>query len=125
MGAPGLDGSLPAELVERACRLAGVAGAVITLKEGLVVAAKVPPEMNSETLGAFLPQLFSRVEQSTTSMEIGALQSLQFTAGDRPWQIWKAGAVLFAVLGRPNELLPGAQLKIIAAQLARQSGPSS
>ncbi len=122
MEALGLDGKLPAELIERACQINGVAGAVITLKEGLVVAAKVPPDLKAEALGAFLPQLFNRVEQSTQSMEIGELQSLQFTAGNRPWQIWKAGAVLFAALGRPNELLPGAQLKIIAAQLARQTG---
>ena len=115
------NGGLPAELVERACKLNGVAGAVIALKDGMLVAANVPPEFNPETLAAFLPQVFSRLEQATTAMQIGALQSLMFTAGDRPWQIWDAGSIFFAALGRQNEMLPGAQLKVIAAQLARRS----
>lgn len=118
-GALGLDHSLPAELVERACSLHGVAGAIVSLKEGLLVAAQVPPDLQAETLAAFLPQLFSRMEQATESMQIGPLKNLMFTAGERPWQIWKAGAVFFAAMGRPGELLPAAQLKLIAAQLAR------
>jgi len=120
-GALGLDGRLPSQLVERACSLSGVAGAVIALQEGLVVAAKVPPEFAQESVAAFLPQLFSRLEESMERMKIGELQNLMFTAGDRPWQIWKAGNVFFAAMGRPNELLPGAQLKVIAAQLARHT----
>ncbi len=120
-GTLGFEGRLPSELVERACSLAGVAGAVIALKEGLLVAAKLPPEFTQETLGAFLPQLFGRVEETMENMQIGPLQNLMFTAGDRPWQIWKVGNAFFAAMGRPNELLPGSQLKIIAAQLARHT----
>ena len=118
---PGPPAELPAQLVARACALNGVAGAVIALKDGMLVAANVPPELKAETLAAFLPQVFGRVEQAATAMEIGSLQTLMFTAGGRPWQIWDAGSVFFAALGRPNELLPGAQLKVIAAQLTRQS----
>ncbi len=121
-GTLGFDGRLPKELVERACALNGVAGAVIALKEGLLVAAQLPPEFEKETFGAFLPQLFNRVEQTMESLQIGPLQNLMFTAGERPWQIWKAGEnVFFAAMGRPGELLPGAQLKLIAAQLARHT----
>ncbi|MEI6351769.1 MAG: hypothetical protein WCP06_11770 [Verrucomicrobiota bacterium] len=109
------------QLVVRACGLKGVAGAVIALKDGMLVEANVPSEFNPETLAAFLPQVFARVEQATGAMEIGLLQTVMFTAGDRPWQIWDAGSVYFAALGRPNELLPGSQLKVIAAQLTRQS----
>lgn len=119
---PGLEGStLPAEIVNRVSGLSGVHGVVIALKEGLLVAAKLPPDLQPETVAAFLPQVFSRVEQATSMMQIGELQNLMFTAGDRPWQIWNAGGVFFAVMGRPNELLPSAQIKIYAAQLARQS----
>lgn len=120
-GALGVDAGLPSELVNRACTLNGVAGAIVALNDGLLVAAKVPPELKPETLAAFLPQVFSRVEQATATMQLGELQSLMFTAGDRPWQIWKAGPVFFAAMGRPNELLPGAQLRVLATQLSRQS----
>jgi|GEM_PF-1191140 len=119
-GALGLDDRVPSELVARACTLGGVAGAVVALHDGLLVAAKVPDEFKAETIAAFLPQVFSRLEQAAGTMQIGELQTLMFTAGNRPWQIWRAGSLFFAAVGRPNELLPGAQLKIIAAQLARQ-----
>ena len=119
-GALGLDGRIPSEIVDRACTFNGVAGAIIALQEGVLVAAKLPPELQSETLAAFLPQVFTRVEQATTPMQIGELKNVTFTAGDRSWQIWKAGIVFFAALGRPNELLPASQLKLLASQLARQ-----
>jgi predicted regulator of Ras-like GTPase activity (Roadblock/LC7/MglB family) len=119
-GALGLDDRIPSELVARACTLNGVAGAVVALADGLLVSATVPPEFKAETIAAFLPQVFSRLEQAAGTMQIGELQTLMFTAGNRPWQIWRAGSLFFAAVGRPNELLPGAQLKIIAAQLARQ-----
>ncbi len=119
-GALGLDDRIPSELVARACALNGVAGSVVALSDGLLVAATVPPEFKAETIAAFLPQVFSRLEQAAGTMQIGELQTLMFTAGNRPWQIWRAGSLFFAAVGRPNELLPGAQLKIIAAQLARQ-----
>lgn len=121
MGALGLDEAIPATLIERACALSGVAGSVIALKDGLLVAARTPEEFTAETIAAFLPQVFSRVESAAGSMQIGEFQTLMFTAGDRPWQIWKAGGLFFAAIGRPNELLPSAQLKIIAGQLARQT----
>ncbi len=114
-----MENGLPSELVERACALNGVDGAVIALKEGLLVAAKAPGGLKPDTLAAFLPQLFSRVEQATTTMQLGELQNLTFLVGDRSWQIWKAGTVFFAAVGKPNELLPGAQLKMLAAQLGR------
>lgn len=120
-GALGLDDSIPSILVDRACALSGVAGSVIALKDGLLVAARTPNDFQAETIAAFLPQVFSRVESAAGSMQIGEFQTLMFTAGDRPWQIWKAGTLFFAAIGRPNELLPSAQLKIIAGQLARQT----
>lgn len=120
-GALGLDDRIPSQFIDKACALNGVAGSVIALKDGLLVAAKTPPEFQAETIAAFLPQVFSRVESAAGSMQIGEFQTLMFTAGDRPWQIWKAGNLFFAAVGRPHELLPSAQLKIIAAQLARQT----
>ena len=120
-GAPVMDDRVPSQFVDKACSLNGVAGSVIALRDGLLVAAKTPPEFQAETIAAFMPQVFSRVEAAAGSMQIGEFQTLMFTAGDRPWQIWKAGNLFFAAVGRPHELLPSAQLKIIAAQLARQT----
>ena len=115
---PGVERG-PMEIVERACALNGIAGAIIASGEGLTIAAKLPPELNAETLGAFIPQVFSRLEQAVEPMAIGELKNVMFTAGERPWHILKSGTFFFAAMGRPNELLPSAQLKMLAAQLAR------
>lgn len=112
---------LPAELVARACSFGGVAGAVVTLPEGLLVAAKLPPELNREAVAAFLPQVYTRLEQTIVAMELGALQTVTFTANDRAWQIWKTGDVYFAAVGVPRAQLPGAQLQLLANRLAQQS----
>ena len=118
--APAFGGRIPTEIVNRACALNGVAGAIVASCEGLLVAAKLPPELQPETLAAFLPQVFSRLEQAIEPMRIGDLKSLVFTTDDRPWQILRTGTLFFATMGRPNELLPNAQLKMLAGQLARQ-----
>ena len=121
--AHGVESRGPMEIVERACALNGISGAIVASGEGLVIAAKLPPELNAETLGAFIPQVFSRLEQAVEPMRIGDLKNVMFTAGDRPWHILKSGTLFFAAMGRPNELLPGAQLKMLATQLARLAKP--
>ena len=117
------DARVPADLVARACCFPGIAGAIVASHDGLLVASKLPPELQAETVAAFVPQVFSRLEQAVAPMQIGELQNVSFTAGERPWQILKAGNLFIGAMGRPNELLPIAQLKMLAAQLARQAKP--
>ena len=120
---PAAGGRVPADIVNRASALNGVAGAIVASSEGLLVAAKLPPELDAETMAAFLPQVFARLEQVVEPMRIGDLKSVVFTTDDRPWLILRAGGLYLAAMGRPNELLPNAQLKMLAGQLARQVKP--
>ncbi len=107
----------PQEIIERAMQIPGVAGAVITLPDGLKVAAKLPAELNSDTVAAFIPQIFERVGQSTRELRMGALNNLRFTVGNVPWKIFRINAVYFAAFGRPGERLPTPQLAQLAAEL--------
>jgi predicted regulator of Ras-like GTPase activity (Roadblock/LC7/MglB family) len=110
-------GATPAEIVSRAMELPGVAGAVIALADGLKVAGQIPPELNGDTLAAFIPQIFSRVNQGSNELRMGDLNNLSFTVGKIPWKIFRVNAVYFAAFGRGNEALPGAPLAALAVEL--------
>jgi predicted regulator of Ras-like GTPase activity (Roadblock/LC7/MglB family) len=110
----------PKDVVARALALPGVAGAVVALPDGLRVASQVPTELNADTLAAFLPQIFDRVNQSTRELRMGALNNVGFTVGNVPWKIFRVNAVYFAVFGRAGESLPKSQLAGLAAELDRK-----
>ena len=110
----------PAEIVARAMQLPGVVGTVIALPDGLKVASQIPAELNGDTLAAFLPQLFARVNQCSRELRMGDLNNLSFTVGNVPWKIFRVNAVYFAAFGRASESLPGVQLAALAAELDRK-----
>jgi len=110
----------PAEVVNRAVSLPGVAGALVALPDGLSVAGQVPAQYNSETLAAFLPQIYTKVSQCTQELRMGALNNLSFTVGQVPWKIFRVNNLFFAAFGRAGEPLPTAQLAALAAELDRK-----
>ena len=107
----------PNEIVSRAVALDGVAGALIALPDGLMVASRIPTELNADTLAAFLPQLFNKVSQCTKELRMGELNNLNFTVGNVPWKIFRVNAIFFAAFGRAGEPLPTASLASLAAEL--------
>jgi len=114
-------GTTPAEVVQKAVALPGVAGALVALQEGLPVAQQLPPGFKVDTLAAFLPQIFVRMNQYTKEMNLGDLDHLTFSAGNVPWQLYKVGNIYFAAVGRTGESLPTAQLTAIASELGKQT----
>jgi predicted regulator of Ras-like GTPase activity (Roadblock/LC7/MglB family) len=107
----------PNEVVSRAAGLDGVQGALIALPDGLMVANKLPPELNADTLAAFLPQIFGKVSQCTKELRMGDLNNLNFTVGNVPWKIFRVHSIFFAAFGKAGEPLPTAQLAALAAEL--------
>ena len=110
----------PQEIVARALGLPGVAGAVVTLADGLRVASQVPETLNADAVAAFLPQIFERVNLTTRELRMGALNNVSFTVGNVPWKIFRVNSVYFAAFGRAGEALPKAQLAALAAELERK-----
>jgi predicted regulator of Ras-like GTPase activity (Roadblock/LC7/MglB family) len=110
----------PNEIVSRAAALDGVAGALIALPDGLMVASRIPSELNGDTLAAFLPQIFAKVNQCTRELRMGELNNLNFTVGNVPWKIFRVNAIFFAAFGRVAEPLPTAELAALAAELDRK-----
>lgn len=107
----------PNEIVSRAAALDGVAGALIALPDGLLVASQIPGDFNPDTLAAFLPQIFSKVSQCTKELRMGDLNNLNFTVGNVPWKIFRVNAIYFAAFGRAGEAMPTANLAALAAEL--------
>ncbi|MGH7979644.1 MAG: roadblock/LC7 domain-containing protein [Limisphaerales bacterium] len=112
--------AMPNEIIERALKLPGITGAIIALPDGLKVACHLPPELNADTVAAFLPQLFSRVSQCAKELRMGELNNLNFTLGNIPWKIFRVNAVYFAAFGVAGVSLPTAQLAMLAGELDRK-----
>jgi predicted regulator of Ras-like GTPase activity (Roadblock/LC7/MglB family) len=107
----------PNEIVSRTAALDGVAGALIALPDGLMVASQVAADLNGDTLAAFLPQIFGKVTQCTKELRMGELNNLNFTVGNIPWKIFRVNAIFFAAFGRAGEALPTSKLAALAAEL--------
>jgi predicted regulator of Ras-like GTPase activity (Roadblock/LC7/MglB family) len=110
----------PSDIVFRAMELPGVAGVVIALPDGLKVASQIPADLNGDTLAAFIPQIFARVNQCSRELRMGDLNNLSFTVGNVPWKIFRVNAVYFAAFGRASEAMPSAQLAALATELDRK-----
>jgi len=107
----------PNEVVSRAAALEGVAGALIALPDGLMVASRLSGDLNGETLAAFLPQIFGKLSQCTKELRMGDLNNLNFTVGNIPWKIFRVNAIFFAALGCEGVPLPTGRLAALAAEL--------
>jgi hypothetical protein len=100
----------PNEVVSRAAALDGVAGALIALPDGLMVASRISTELNGDTLAAFLPQIFGKISQCTKELRMGELNNV-------PWKVFRVNAIFFAAFGRAAQPLPTAQLAALANEL--------
>jgi predicted regulator of Ras-like GTPase activity (Roadblock/LC7/MglB family) len=107
----------PNEIVSRAAALDNVAGALIGLPDGLLVASRLGPDLNADTLAAFLPQIFGKVSRCTKELRMGDLNNLSFTVGDIAWNLFRVNAIFFAAFGRPGQPLPASPLAALAAEL--------
>ncbi len=121
LGKPDKDYWSPQELVKAASGLPGVSGAVVGLDEGLLVAAELPSEVKGDTVAAFLPQMFARLNNYTGEMKLGEVDELLFTTHNAHFQAYKLGEVYFGVLGKPGEALPWDSLRVVTAELGRQT----
>lgn len=111
----------PQQVVSRSANLKGVAGALVALPEGLLVASQLPEDLNPETLAAFVPQIFNRVRQLTGELHRGELTSLTFCLEEVPWSIFRSNGLFFAAFGRQGEQMPMSQLAELAARFTKKN----
>lgn len=121
LGQPGRKQWSPADVTQRISALPGVAGALVALQDGLLVAGHLPPGLNGETIAAFLPQLYTRMTQYCKELKFGEPHKLTFVIEDVPLKMYRGAGIYFAILGRSGENLPDAHLDVIAAHLSSQA----
>ena len=111
----------PNEIVQRTAQLPGVAGSLIALQDGLLVASSMPQQMKTETIAAFVPQIFGRMNQYSKDLQMGDTKAVSFTVDAGTIQVYNAGIIYFASLGKKGALLPLAELQLIAGELSRHT----
>src|SRR5204863_6614622 len=109
------------EIVANTARLPGITGALLVMNDGLLVTSQTPAQVKAETIAAFLPQMFGRMNQYTKELALGPLQQLTLGVAGGQWHVIKCETIYFAVLGRPGESLPLNLLAQVAAELSSQS----
>jgi predicted regulator of Ras-like GTPase activity (Roadblock/LC7/MglB family) len=120
-GQPDKRNWTPNEIVQNTSGLPGIAGALIALQDGLLVASCMPPEWRTETIAAFLPQIFGRMNQYTKELKMGELHSVNLAVDTGSVQIFAAGIIYFAVVSKPETPLPIYELNLIAKELSRHT----
>jgi predicted regulator of Ras-like GTPase activity (Roadblock/LC7/MglB family) len=120
-GEPNKKTWTPNEIVQRTTQLSNVAGALIALQDGLLVASNMPPDMRTETIAAFVPQIFGRLNQYSKELQLGETKAVSFTVSTGTVQVYNAGIIYFAALSKPGALLPLAELQLIAGELGRHT----
>lgn len=119
-GQPAKKDWSPKEIVEATGALKGMAGAVIATNDGLLVAGFLPAPLKPETIGAFLPQIFGRMNQYGKELQVGDMNSLTVEFQKVPWHVVKIGPIFFAAVGKAGEPLPAAHLAVIVGELGKQ-----
>jgi predicted regulator of Ras-like GTPase activity (Roadblock/LC7/MglB family) len=109
------------EIVGNASRLPSVMGVLLAMSDGLLVISHTPPSIKAETIAAFLPQMFGRMNQYAKELALGPLHQLTLGVDSGQWNVFKADAIYFAVLGKRSETLPLNLLAQVAAELSSQS----
>jgi len=109
------------EIIARTSSVPGIAGALLAMTDGLLVTSQVPAGVKAETIAAFLPQMFGRMNQYTKELALGPLEQLTLTVESGHWHVIKCPNVYFGVLGQRGEPLPLNLLAQVAAELSSQS----
>jgi predicted regulator of Ras-like GTPase activity (Roadblock/LC7/MglB family) len=120
-GEPDKRNWTPNEIVHRTSALPGVAGTLIALQDGLLVAQCMPPEWKTETVAAFLPQIFGRMSQYTKELKMGDVKNITLVVEQGVLQIFAAGIIYFAALAKTGAQLPQLELNLIATELSRHT----
>ena len=120
-GQPGKRNWTPQEIVQNTTRIRGVSGAVIAMQDGLMVAAQMPSPWKAEATAAFLPQIYSRLTQFLKELNTGDLISATLATPSGTLVVFNAGIIYFAVVGKVDEPIPLAPIKMIVDELSRHS----
>ena len=112
-----LEGS-PGQIIKFLTGQPGLTGAFIAMHDGLLVDAQLPESLKADTVAAFLPQIFGRMNQYTKELQLGSLTSLVLNVENSSWQIVKSGGIYLVTIGDPKKPFSLDNLRALAVKLA-------
>jgi predicted regulator of Ras-like GTPase activity (Roadblock/LC7/MglB family) len=110
----------PENTVKITCATPGVAGAMVTADDGLMISSQLPATFKSELLSAFVPQIYGRALQTAAELQLPALNCVRLTLGSQQCEIYKTGKLYYVIIGKATEELPTPFLRKIAAELTKR-----
>jgi len=120
-GEPNKKNWTPNEIVQKTITMRGIIGSLIALQDGLLVAGSMPQPWKTETIAAFIPQIFGRLTQYTKELQMGEVKTVSFGVDGGTLQIFNAGIIYFGALGQQGTALPVEELTLIASELSRHT----
>ena len=104
----------PSELLDRVCALPGIQGAVIASNDGLVLAARLNPGLDAETVAAFLPKLMAPALESAKLLQIGDPESVVYAFAGVTLVAVKLDGLLLAAVGQTQQTMALDRLRLVA-----------
>ncbi|MEO6035467.1 MAG: roadblock/LC7 domain-containing protein [Verrucomicrobiota bacterium] len=108
----------PNQIIKFLVAQPGITGAFIAMQDGLLVAAQLHESLKADTVAAFLPQIFGRMNQYTKELQLGSLTSLILNVENSSWQIVKSGGMYLVAISDPGKTFSLDKLNALAVQLA-------
>lgn len=112
-----LEGS-PGQIIKFLVAQPGLTGAFVAMHDGLLVDGQLHESLKADTVAAFLPQIFGRMNQYTKELQLGGLASLVLNVENSSWQIVKSGGIYLVAIGDPKKPFSLDKLSALAVQLA-------
>ncbi|MGC8886622.1 MAG: roadblock/LC7 domain-containing protein [Verrucomicrobiia bacterium] len=112
----------PNEVVESVLTLPGVSGAMIALKEGLPVVARLPKDLDPDLLAGMLTKFLSRLSQYISELNLKSLNGFTLYCSTISIFVCERENIYFVVTGNENEDLPSSsQLQAIVDELVKMN----
>ncbi len=109
----------PTGIVKAASTVPGVAGAVLAMQDGLTVAKQMPPEVNGDTVAAFVPDIFNRLTTHTKDLKLGDVTMVTVQLGNRQLHVVKNNKFYLSAVSKPGESIATDKFASVAQHLAQ------
>ncbi len=101
-------------IVKHISRLPGISACLLMFADGLPIAGNLPDDFDDEAFSALVPRFFAKVDQATSDLRLGNVESLTLHTTLAPVTFLVNGGVGMALIHNRSRFLPGVREKLVA-----------
>ncbi|MFQ3578480.1 MAG: roadblock/LC7 domain-containing protein, partial [Verrucomicrobiia bacterium] len=101
-------------IVKHISRLPGISSCLLMFTDGLPIAGNLPEGFDNEAFSALVPRFFAKVDQATSDLRLGSVESLTLHTSLAPVSFFVSGGVGMALIHNRSRFLPGVREKLVA-----------